>query len=137
MDGLIESQWLVSVNVNGADLGIWDSFGGGDTTAKVAHHRPGGMGPEKLYRGLPTYAAVTVGRAYERARDHEQVRLMQTLVGVASMTVTKQPLDENRQAWGKPIVYRGKLSGVKPGKADSTSENVDMCELDCEVSTIA
>lgn len=135
----IEAQWLITATVGGQNIGVWDKFSGGDTSAKVAKHRPGGMGPEVLYRALPTYSNVTISRIYERARDHELVRRLQAInaAGESAMVVSKQPLDEDGNAWGSPIVYQGRLSDVKPGTTDSTSDTPTMVEIDLTVATVS
>ncbi|MDQ2727576.1 MAG: hypothetical protein M3Y91_06880 [Actinomycetota bacterium] len=134
---MILAQWLITVNVNGQDLGVWNKMSGGDTQTKMTKERPGGMGTETLYRGLATYSDVTVTRTYQRVRDHETVRLLQQLAGNAPMNVVKQPLDENGQAFGRPIAYTGKLAMVKPGPTDSEAETLTTIELDMSVTTVA
>ena len=133
----IEAQWLIHVTVNGQDLGVWDTFGGGDTTTKPPKHRPGGMGPEIVYVGLRTYSDITVSKVYDPPTVHELVRQLMGIAGTAPMTVSKQPLDADGNAYGNPIVYQGVLSSVKPGKADSNSETLDLAEIDMTVATAA
>jgi len=133
-----EMQYLLSVNVDGVgDLGVFDKRTGGDTTIATAKHRPGGMGPEKTYVTLPTYSNITITRVYERVRDHELVRAMRNLGGKRYVTVTEQPLDDDGNAWGVPVTWRGRLSNVKPGQVDSASNAVRMFELDVEPETVA
>lgn len=134
----IESQSLITVHVVGVgDLGVFDKKTGGDTQAPTAKHRPGGMGPEKAYRTLPTYSDITVSRVLERDRDWELVRTLKGKAGNAMMTITEQPLDDDGNAWGSPQTYQGRLTNVKPGQVDSTSQNVRMFEIDCSVQTIS
>lgn len=128
-------QFLVTLNVNGVDCGIWDTMKGGDTTVKAALHRPGGMGPEKSYRSLPTYAAVTVTRVMERSRDWELMRTLQDQAGGVPASVTRQPLDESGNAWGTPMTWSGRLGTVKTGDVDSTSSNPIMWEVDLDIET--
>lgn len=128
-------QYLTTVNVDGRDLGVFDTMKGGDVTVKAAMHRPGGMGPEKSYLSLPTYSAVTVTRVEERDRDWELVRWCQNRAGAVTAQVTRQPLDEAGNAWGTPMVWSGRLSTVKAGDTDSSSSNPLMWELDIDIET--
>ena len=128
-------QFLVTVNVDGKDLGVFDTMKGGDTTVKATMHRPGGMGPEKSYLSLPTYSAVTVSRVGERARDWELIRSMQNKAGRVRAQVVRQPLDEAGTAWGTPMTWSGRLSTVKAGDVDSNSSNAIMWEIDIDVET--
>jgi hypothetical protein len=133
-----EQQFLVTVNVDTiGDLGVFDKRTGGDNTVASVKHRPGGMGPEKSYSSLPTYSVVSVTRVYERVRDHELVRLLRTLSGSARATVIEQPLDSDGNAYGVPTTWRGRLSNVKSGGADSTSVTLRMFEIDVEPETVS
>jgi hypothetical protein len=128
-------QYLVTANVGGRDLGVFDTMKGGETTVKAAMHRPGGMGPEKSYLTLPTYSAITLTRVAERDRDWELVRWLQDQAGKVRVQVTRQPLDEQGNAWGTPQTWAGRLGSVKPGDTDSTSSNPLMWEMTVNVET--
>lgn len=130
-----EQQYLITANVDGRDLGVYDTMKGGDVTIKTAMHRPGGMGPEKSYRTLPTYSDITLARVCERDRDWETLRWLQDQAGGVRAQVTKQPLDEAGNAWGTPMTWSGRLAGVKGGNADSNSESPMMYEFDVSVET--
>jgi hypothetical protein len=130
-----EQQWLVNVTVDGRDLGIYDSMSGGDVDVDSAKHRPGGMGPEKSYRSLPTYKDVTVSRVLERERDWEILRWLQDKAGGVRAQVSRQPLDEDGNAWGTPMTWAGRLGPVKGGDVDSTSSKPTMYEFDVFVET--
>lgn len=120
---------LVTVTVDGRPLGVWDSFTGGEVSAEVGKHRPGGMVPENSHVALPTYGDVTVGRERDRERDVELYRSLLPRVGRALATITKQPLDDNGAPWGKPFTYTGRLSGLSDPEVDSNSGEVSMYEL--------
>lgn len=130
-----ELQYLVTANVAGRDLGVFDKRTGGDTTVASVKHRPGGMGPEKSYRALPTFSDLTCSRVYERERDHELVRWLRNAAGSVRAQVTEQPLDEDGNAWGTPTTWSGRLTNVKPGQADSGSSTVRMFEFDVAIET--
>lgn len=131
-----EQQWLATLNVNGVDYGVFDRFAGGDVSAAVNKHRPGGMGPEITYLSLPSYSDVTLTKVYETQRDHDRVATLHTLAGKALASVTLQPLDDNGQPWGTPRTYQGRLVAVKDGGTDSMSNAARMFEVDIAVETV-
>lgn len=130
-----EQQFLVTANVGGRDLGVFDTMKGGDTTIKSSAHRPGGMGPEKSYRTLPTYDDITLSRVGERERDWEMIRYLEDNAGALTGTVVRQPLDEQGNAWGTPMTWAGRLGSVKHGDVDSTSSSPIMWSFDLVVET--
>jgi len=131
-------QYLPTVTVDGlGSLGNYDKFTGGDVTTTITKHRPGGMGPEISYLGLPVYGNVTVSRVYEEVRDHTLIATLNTLVGSTYGTVAVQPLDQNGNPYGSPRTYRGRLSAVKDGNADSTSSAPREYELEFEIETVS
>lgn len=131
-----EQQFLVTVNIDGQNIGTFDTWSGGDALATETKHRPGGMGDEVSIAGLISYAAGTVTRVYERSRDHELLRTLTPKGGRVKASVTEQPLDDNGNVWGKPNVYTGRFMGVKRGDVDSTSGSPRMLELDISVTTV-
>jgi hypothetical protein len=130
-----EQQYLVSAVVDGRDLGVFDTMKGGDVKIKDAKHRPGGMGPEKSYRTLPTYDDVTVTRVGELERDWELIRWMADNSGAVTATITRQPLDDQGNAWGTPMTWSGRLASVTYGDVDSTSSSPIMWSFDVSVET--
>jgi hypothetical protein len=132
-----EQQWLPSLNVGGVDYGIFDRFTGGDVSATVNKHSPGGMGPEVTYLSLPVYADVTLTKVYNTQQDHARIAALHNAVGKQLATVTLQPLDDNGNPWGSPRVYQGRITAVKDGQTDSTSNAPRMFEIDIAVETVA
>ena len=126
-----EQQWLVTASTDtlGA-IGIFDKMTGGDMDAKVTLHRPGGMGALQSFLALPEPTAVTISRVYVEDRDHALIGQLRTLVGSDYLTISAQPLDQNAAPFGTPTIYRGRLTNVKAGNADSTSSTPRMFDLD-------
>lgn len=135
--GGTEQSSLITVSVNEVSLGTFDSYSGGEPTAKGNKHRAGGMGLEVSYGSLPSWSDITVSRVYEWARDWELERTLVGLAGRVTAHMTEQPLDPDGNAYGKPKVWQGRFLGVKPGKADSTSDAVRLWEIDIEVTSQA
>lgn len=130
-------QFAVSAVVDGQTIGIFDTMSGGDVVSDESKHRPGGMGPEVSYVALPSPAQITVTRVYEKTRDHELIRTLTAKAGRVTGSITEQPLDEDGNAWGNPVVYSGRFLGVKRGDVDSTSNDPRMFELDFSIVTVA
>lgn len=131
-----EQQWLATLSVGGVDYGIFDKFSGGDVSAAVNKHRPGGMGPEITYLSLPTYSDVVITKVYETQRDHDRIAALHKAVGNQLATVTLQPLDDSGAVWGTPRKYQGRIVSVKDGGTDSMSNAARMFEIDIAVETV-
>jgi len=132
-----QQQWLATLNVGGTDYGIFDTFSGGDVTATVNKHRPGGMGPEVSYMSLPSYSDVVLNKVYHTQADHARIATLHQQVGKALATVSLQPLDDQGSPWGSPRVYQGRITSVKDGGTDSGSNAPRMFEIDIAVETVA
>jgi len=132
-----EMNWVENVVVDGIPLGPFDTRSGGDALAKETKHRPSGMGPEKTYVTLPSYSTATLGRVYERERDHELVRTLIGRAGRARASYSEQPLDGDGNSWGQPLISSGRFLGIKIGKTDSNSDAPRMLEVDIAIETIA
>lgn len=122
-------QHLVTVVIDGNPVGVFDTFSGGEASAEVAKHRPGGMVGENSYAALPTYGDVTVGRERDRLRDLELYRTLLGRVGRAQASLSKQVLDDTGAPVGKPFTYTGRLSGLSDPEYDSTSSDPSLYEL--------
>jgi hypothetical protein len=132
-----EQQWLPSINVTGfGNLGVFDMFSGGNVTATPPKNRPGGMGPELTYVGLPVYSDVVLTRVYEETRDHVLIGQLHAVVGEVYATVALQPLDDNANPFGSPRTYYGRLAAIDDGTTDSNSATVRKWTITIAVETI-
>lgn len=122
-------QSLITATIDGRSLGIFDTFSGGEPSADVPKHRPGGLVGEKSYAALPTYGDVTIGRELDLQRDVELYRTLLARVGKAPVSVSKQPLDENGAPSGRPFTYTGRLSAMTEPESDSNDSSVSMWQL--------
>ena len=120
-----------SVTFNGEtrNLGIFDTWEGGNVTADNTKHRRGGMGPQVAVGGPVTIEDVTVSRDYDLERDHQHAHWLSTAVGRGRITATKQYLDDDGNSFGDVIVITGILIGYNQPAADSDSSDVAMVEL--------
>ena len=111
------------------DLGIFDTWEGGNVTADNTKHRRGGMGPQVAVGGPKTIEDVTVGRDYDVARDHQHAHWLSSVVGRARVTASKIWLDEDDIAFGRPLVITGVLIGYTNPEADSDSGDIAMVTI--------
>lgn len=128
-----EDTYSVTLSVNGVNTGVWDAHEGGAVTAEDLKYSPGAMAPQVSLGGRAVTENVILRRLYDLTRDHNAVHGWLSQVGKASCVVTKQPLDENGNAFGRPLVYRGKLIRVTPPNHDSESNAA--ARLEVEIST--
>lgn len=116
--------------------GAFAQMGGGNPSGDVRRYREGGNPDEEVTGGPGTRDDVTVGRPWRRTRDAELALAMDREVMKARFTVTKQPLDEDYNAWGKPQVYANcLLTGVTHPDVDAEAGgDVARLELSFAVS---
>lgn len=125
-----QDTWAISVVIDGAPTGVWDQQGGGEVDSEETTYRPGGMAPRITLGGSVTVGNVTVSRLVDRGRDWEMLRnLAANRVGKAECIVSKQPLDDDGNPYGRPLVYRGKLKTVTPPDTDSNGSDAATWEL--------
>lgn len=135
--GGTEQSELVTVVVNGVSLGVFDTWSGGDSTAAVAQHRSGGQANQTSYQTLPKFSPITVGRVMQTTRDWTLIRTLTPKAGKVTASVTIQPLDATRNAYGSSRTATGMFQGVKSLKGDSNSEALQTYELDITVDSWA
>jgi len=118
------------VSVDGKNLGTFDVLSGGETDTDELTYKPGGMAPAVSLGGQTTVGAVVVSRLYQLDRDHLVIHWLLSRVGLGDVVINKQPLDVDGNAFGKPLVYRGKLKRVTPPEVDSTSTDAATIEME-------
>lgn len=128
-----QDQHLTTVAVDGTDLGVFDTFSGGNVDSEETKYRAGGLQPEVALGGSVTVENVTVGRLYQLDRDHNISHWLMSRAGKGRVTITRQPLDVDGNVFGRPHVYTGILKAVTTPDQDSNSSDPSVLEL--EVST--
>jgi hypothetical protein len=128
--------WRVTVGVNGIHTGVWDVKEGGDVDSNELTYKPGGMVDPISLGGSRTVNNVTLRRNYRLGRDHSVSQRWLNWAGKGKVVVTQQPLDEDGNSWGSPIVYQGTLKRVKLPDHDSQSSDAAMIEIEVTVSGI-
>jgi hypothetical protein len=127
--GTRKDQYAVRVSVDGNSLGIFDVMTGGDVDTTELVYHPGGMGPTVALGGLVSVAAIVLSRLFTDV-DQNVLPYLISRVGKGDCVVTKQPLDVDGNAYGKPIVYHGKLKRCKPPEVDSNATAEAVMELE-------
>lgn len=128
-----EDQFVIHLSIGGRDCGTWDRLSGGDTDSDDTKYRPGGT-PDQISLGGPkTVSNVTLSRLFQRGRDTSLLPFLQAQVGRGACVVSKQPVDDDYNAFGQPLVYTGKLKQCSP--PDSNSESNDAAMLALEISS--
>lgn len=111
----------VTVSTPGYSItGTWAGRTGGNRTSDARRYREGG----ELYReevgGSPaTTEDMTLSRPFKRDRDIELLRWLVRNAGKAMLTITDQPLDEDGNAYGRPLVETARLLGCSRPDADA------------------
>jgi hypothetical protein len=94
----LESQGQVSLSVTWRgdthDLGIFDTFGGGDVTADNAKHRRGGGQKAISKGGLASIDDITASRDFDLLRDHQHYHWLVAACGNGRFELRYVFLDE-------------------------------------------
>lgn len=132
-DGSRKDQYRITVTVDGRTLPAphaWDTLTGGEIDSEELKYKPGAMAPEISLGGTVTVGQVVVGRIYDLDRDHVNIHWLIGRVGKGHVVVKKQPLDIDGNAFGRALVYQGKLKRVLPPEVDSTSTDAAILEVE-------
>lgn len=124
-----QDQWEWTLTIDGDPWGVWDAADGGDVEATETKYKPGGMQPEISLGGTTSVGNLTLTRLLTRVDWPQMKHLMENRVGKAPVIASRQPLDEDGNAFGDPLVYRGKLQHVTPGATDSNSSDAQTWEI--------
>jgi hypothetical protein len=128
--GSRQSTFRVTLTVDGQDMGVWETKNGGATSGNTTQIKPGAMSPPKSLGGTPTTDTITLTRNYDRVRDHPNRGFMLARVGKGLCVVREQPLDNDGNAYGQPIVTNGTLDKYTPPDIDAGSDNSAEVSLD-------
>lgn len=140
MPRMRSDTWKNTVTVNGALFppntdGIWDTFKGGDVDSVASVYHPGGMKDQEAVGGQPTISTVTLEKALDLVADWASVQqLMTGGAGNSPITISRQPLDIDKNPSGTPLTYNGILKSVAPGDTDSSKSDIQMWTITAVVS---
>lgn len=135
MPGSISANAIVSVEIDGESFGRWDVKTGGQTTADITKHRPGGSLHEEFLNGLPTADDITLDRVYDRARDHVLLNRLTGKVGTGEVMVVWQPTDGNMVPTADaPVRRAGRLAAAPSLGPDYDSTSADAARIEITVA---
>jgi hypothetical protein len=129
--------WIVSLNLNGVDEGIWDQKDGGEADSEELKYPPGGMVDEISMGGRRTLGNITISRYCDWARDWPKVPTWMQWAGGVRGTIGQQPGDIYKNPQGKPLVWGGTLKRVLPPEPDSTGTDEARIEMEFTIDTVS
>jgi hypothetical protein len=133
-----QDQFRYTVSLDDAPIGVWDKSGGGDLDSDEVKYAPGGMAAEVSLGGRQTASNLTLDRLFEQGRDDAQFQTLANRRGKGRIVASGQPLDEDGNAFGRPLIRTGTLKRVSYPDHDSTSNAAAMVQieitLDAQVS---
>lgn len=115
-----------TASVAGVPLGEFRTFSGGAFDMGERKSRNGAGQAAIARKGLRTTENVTISREDDGALidGQPQIEWAKAQRG-KTMTVTRQPLDDDGNPRGKPTVYTGVLKRVGPGEGDVSDDSDD------------
>lgn len=128
-----QDTYSVRVSVEGRDLGVWDKLSGGEVDSEETTYRPGGLADQITLGGAVTTGNLTVSKLYDEA-VHGLYHWLVGLAGRGTGVVTKQPLDADGHAFGRPIVYSVRLKSVTAPEVDSEGNDAALIEVEFSVN---
>lgn len=133
----LQANAIVTLIIDGTSYERWDVKSGGERTADITRHRPGGQLEEILLGGLPTTGSVTINRVYDRARDHQLLNRLAGKVGNGTVTVSWQPTDANMiPTADAPITRSGMVAGAPVLGPDYDSDSADAPRIELTVELV-
>ena len=124
-----EDGYSVTLTIDGQDLGVWDALDGGGIDSEETRYKPGGLAAEIPLGGTSSRANLTLSKLYDEG-VHDRYHWLDSRAGRGQVVVTRQNLDTDGNAYGRPLIYKGKLKAVTPPKVDSTSSDAGLIEIE-------
>lgn len=126
----------ITLRVAGVTIpGDWKTFSGGGLTSESTINRPGGMADREALPGVAERENITLEREYNWVRDDGLIGPgglldLQVELGADSEVVV-QRLNPQKQAVGRPKVYRGTIVNAAEGDLDSESGDPATMTVEC------
>lgn len=135
-DGTREQLFLVTLSIDGTDLGVWDKWDGGDMDSASTKYRSGGSAIEEDLGGAITFSDITIARNYRLSRDAGVLGFLFSKVGIGTCVVSKYPLNRDYSVFGPYIQAQGPLKTVTDPKVDSNAANPAILQLAISVNSL-
>jgi hypothetical protein len=121
----------VTLVVEGADYGIWETIGAINGTSGISKRATGGGGPIKARPGRQTMEDVTLAKEYEPDLHAGEFRTLMTQRGWGKATASFQPISpSDNSPIGEPVVVSGILSRAQLSGGDANSDDEMMIEVE-------
>lgn len=117
-----------------SDFGIWDKRSGGELDSEDNPYRAGGMADRISLGGPVTPGNNTLSRLFRGQRDQDRLQRLYDAVGRSQVVIAEQPMDIDGNAYGRPLVWQGRLKRCTPPPRDSTSSGPAMIEIEVTTS---
>lgn len=135
MTFISQRQFLVSIT--GIEGYFMTKSGGGISSDSTKIYSGGSRVPA-IVTGIPDVENITVGRAYDNARDTALLARLRPQVGSFTTTITVQETNADFTPVGKPSVYSSAvLVGITEPDYDSGSGDPAMLELEFACTSVA
>lgn len=111
---------------------------GGSISADSTKIYNGGEKTPSIITGISEVENITVGRAFDNARDRAMLTTLRSQVGRFTTTIKVQETDADYVAVGNPVVYADAvLVGITEPEYDSGSGDPAMVELEFACRSVA
>lgn len=121
---------ILTWNGKTLNMGTFDSISGGESDSESTKYARGGLADEEPLGGRKTVGDVTIGRLYDTYMQNNEAWI-DDATGKGTLTITKQPIDDDGNSFGPKRVYTGKLITMTPPDHDSMSSDAARIELVC------
>ena len=124
-----KNNYRVYGAVDGKDLGLFETWSGGDNDSDDTPYTDGD-GTDVSLGGKQSRDPITIGRRVKSDRDLPIYEWLVSRRGKGEAVFTKQYVDDEENPVGKPIIRRGKFKKVTDPEADKGSSDPSTFELE-------
>ena|SRR5215472_9944704 len=135
-NGTRQDTWQVVLKYQGNNMGLWDKKTGGDVDSDEVTYYPGGMVDRISLGGRVTYTNITLQRIYDGVVDGGAINDLLSGVGKATCEIHQRAMDINGQAYGKSVVWIGKLKRCRVPDVDSEATAAALIELEITIGSL-
>jgi|SRR6478609_8740539 len=124
-----KNNYRVYANGDGKDLGLFETWSGGDGDSDDTPYTEGDGSLISL-GGKQSRDAIVIGRRFDSQRDLPIHPWLDARRGKAQCVFTKQYVDDEENPVGTPVIRRGKLKKVTDPEADKNSSDPSTFSLE-------
>jgi hypothetical protein len=124
-----KDNYRVHAVVDGEDIGLFETWSGGDGDSDDTPYREGDGSLTNL-GGKQSRDPITIGRLVKPERDVPVYHRLDSKRGKVEAVFTKQYVDDEENPIGKPIIRRGRFKKVTDPEADKNSSDASTFSLE-------